>query len=140
MKRKRQARILLGILLAALLLLPGGMRIKAEEVDTGEEPTQEVQVPVEGLENVETADPEIMTPPPENKEEIVPEETESEEPLLEEEEPKPEEPLLEEEPIEEEPVEPVQDEVPEEITKPVDENLMVPMAEEKKMPELDLKS
>jgi LPXTG-motif cell wall-anchored protein len=124
MKRKRQARILLGILLAALLLFPGGMRIKAEEVVSGEQPAQDEQMPAEGLENIETANPEIKEPPPEGNEENLPEETEPEEPLLEE----------------EEPVEPVQDEVPEESKKPAEENLLTPMTEEKKMPELDLKS
>lgn len=120
MKRKRQARILLGILLAALLMLPGAMRIKAEEVVSGEQPAQEVQEPVEELKNLETPVPEIKDPPPEGNEEILPEEPE-----------KKEEPIEEEKPVEPEvkimspPLE-----VTDEGKDPV----------EKKMPELDLKS
>lgn len=152
MKRKRQARILLGILLAALLLLPGGMRIKAEEVVSGEQPAEEVQMPVEEVENVEPTDPEIKAPPTEGNEEIAPVEPE---PEKKEEEPILEEPLLEEEelaePVQEEvPEAEVKDpelnimaapiEVPEEIEKPEEENLIAPMTEVEKIPELNLKS
>jgi len=135
MKRKRQARILLGILLAALLLLPGGMRIKAEEVVSGEQPTQEVQMPVEGVENVETTDPDIDAPPPEGNDEAVPEEPEPEK--------------KEEESVEEKPVEPVQVEVLEaEVQDPEMKIMAAPIEvpeevkepEEEMMTELDLKS
>jgi len=139
MKRKRQVRILLGILLAALLLLPGGMRIKAEEVVSGEQPTQEVQMPVEGVENVETTDPEIKAPPPEGNEEVLPEpEKKEEEPEPELEEPIEEEPVEQDEVPEAEANDPV--EVPEEVKEPEEEKLIAPMTEEKKLPELDLKS
>jgi len=72
MKQKRQARIVLGFLLAALLLLPGGMRIKAEEMTPLEGSSQEVQaVPEEQVaEDLEVKEPDGAQLPPEPEGEI----------------------------------------------------------------------
>ncbi len=63
MKRKKGFRVLMGFLLAALLMFPGTLQVKAEEIVTGEEPTQEVLVvptEEENLEVIEEQQPEIF--------------------------------------------------------------------------------
>ena len=155
MKQKRQARIVLGFLLAALLLIPGGMSIKAEETAPLDDASQEVQaVPEEQVgEELEGEDPLLVEQPPEAEESLLTElPPETEDPLLTELTPETEEAAAEtENPKGEEPAPEAEEaaemnttappaEAPEELEVQDVEELPVKESEEKKLPELDLTS
>lgn len=120
MKSKRRISTILGICLAVLLLIPGGLSIKAEE--GVEDPELKQETLVSGEEVIEVPEVPVEVPPAETPpEEAVPPET----------------PVLIEEPVppvepevivpKEEAVPPVEPEIPEEALPPSEETLEQPL-------------